>query len=108
MKKKNMKDSAISILHKLRKQFAEKQRFEKAVGTIMLCILLIEFAVAYFLKGQFYGTIAMFGVVATLGWLIYSTYKSIQLQGDIDNIDEFYLELEQEIIRQNETNKKNT
>ena len=99
--------SALSILHKFRKQFAEKQNFEKAVTTIMLCILLLEFALAYLLKGMFFGNIALFGVIATMGWLIFSTYRSLQHQDDIDNIDEFYLELAKQNKGKDEKKKSN-
>ena len=103
--KKTKQDSTTTILHIFRKQFAEKQRFEKVVSTVMLWILLIEFGVAYVLKGQVYSDIAILGLVLTFGWLVYATVRSVELQDHINNIDEFYLELSMQ-VKKNETKNK--
>jgi len=98
--------SAISILHNLRKQLANKQRFNKLVSTTMLGLIMLDFILIKYVKNSYDTLFAIAGVVLIFGWFIVSLIGSIQLQKEITNIDEFYLELEQRIIKQNETKQK--
>jgi len=94
MKKSN---SAISILHKIRKSLAEKQSFNKFTTTIMLGLLVLDAIILQFLEGNKLTFFAIIGVLLLFAWLVLSLIQSIRLSEDIQNIDDFYLELEKKI-----------
>ena len=98
-----MMDSAISILHNIRKDYEAREKYNKMMVVVFGNILLIDIIIMIYTHFKGYSNIngfAQTGLTVLSALLVFSVFIYYKARKDINNLDEFYLEGEFDAKRQ--------
>ena len=85
-----MEESAITILHQMRKNLDNKIIYSRDLSIILFLIAVVDYII-FMLVGTDFFQLTSFGVLII--WIIHAVTSIKNLQDEKENIDEFYLEM---------------